>query len=43
MRHHLSRIRAVWDRLENSWIVEALGVALLFGLLYLALLPGGQP
>ncbi len=43
MKRHLARLRAVHERLENSWIVEALGVALLFGLLYLALLPGGQP
>ncbi len=43
MKHHIARLRAVLDRLENSWIVEALGVALLFGLLYLALLPGGRP
>ncbi len=43
MKRHISRLRAVYDRLENSWIVEALGVALLFGLLYLALLPGGRP
>ena len=43
MKHHLSRLRAVLDRLENSWVVEALGVALLFGLLYLELLPGGRP
>jgi|LakMenEpi03Aug12_release.lakeMendotaPanAssembly.Ray.scaffolds.fasta_scaffold3990267_2 hypothetical protein len=43
MTHHLSRLRAVCDRLENSLISDAIGVALLFGLLYLVLSFGCRP
>jgi hypothetical protein len=43
MKRHLARLRAVHERLEKSWTVDALGVAALFGLLYLALRFGGQP
>jgi hypothetical protein len=43
MKRHLSRIRAMVDRLEDSWIGHALSVALLFGLLYLMLSLGGRP
>jgi hypothetical protein len=43
MKRHLARLRAVHERLENSWTTDALGVAALFGLLYLALRFGGQP
>lgn len=42
MKRQLARIRAVHDRLENSLLGAALGVALLFGLLYLALWAGGR-
>ena len=34
MKHHLALIRAVHDRLENSRLGDALGVVLLFGLLF---------
>jgi hypothetical protein len=42
MKRHLARIRAVHDRLENSRLGAALGVVLLFGLLYLGLWFGGR-
>jgi hypothetical protein len=42
MKRHLARIRAVHDRLENSRLGDALGVVLLFGLLYLGLWFGGR-
>lgn len=43
MTHHLSRLRAVCDRLENSLISDAIGVALLFGILFVMLSIGCQP
>ena len=42
LRFSLARIRAVHDRLENSLLGDALGVVLLFGLLFLALWAGGR-
>jgi hypothetical protein len=42
LRRLLARIRAVHDRLENSLLGDALGVVLLFGLLFLALWAGGR-
>lgn len=42
MKRHLARLRAVHDRLENSLLGDALGVVVLFGLLFLALWAGGR-
>lgn len=43
MKRHLARIRAVFDRLEDGWLVPACSVALLFGSLFVMLSIGGQP
>ncbi len=43
MTHHLSRLRAVCDRLKDGWLVPACSVALLFGSLFVMLSIGGQP
>jgi hypothetical protein len=43
MKRHLARIRAVLDRLEDGPVGDALGVALLFAVLWLVLLIGEHP
>jgi hypothetical protein len=43
MSASLSLLRAAWGRLENSWISDAIGVALLFGILFVMLSIGGRP